>query len=694
AEKRARDRALADGHGVEVTLAEIWAQVPRAVLAGAPSDAELAAVECEVERDLLVPDLDIVALVKAARDAGREVIGVSDTYFSERQLRLFIARGALADVPIDRLFASSAHRAGKGGGLWSIVLRELDRSGPELLHVGDNHAADVVAPRGHGIQTVYFQARPPALDRIFERERLQLAGDGIDRRHGDNGLTALRGKTLARTEGERQPAGLRDHWHYGAGTLGPPLAGFAEWVQDQAATAGCSKVFCLMREGELLAQLVRAARPAEGGIDAEPIWLSRQVVARAAITEGSREELEALFVRRRLPTLREFCATVGVSLDDLPDLRARADHHLDDAGFGQEVIDSIAFDSQLRASVVAGAQALRRRIVRYVESRLPAGETTLTLVDLGWGATIQAHVERLLAEGGVPFRTLGLYLITGEPATARVLDGVDARGFLGALGKPSDAVDAITRSPEILEQVCMPDHGSQVGLTSELQPVLADAAGRPQQAVERAAVQQGILAFQREWQRYRAGAPGALAPLSDCARDRLLATLVRAVAAPTAGEAELFAEWLHDENFGSDRVETIVAGPAARALRHIAPERLVDIPMTELYWPYGVAALQDEPLADAIAAAVSGKVPWEALSSKLETGAFEIYADLGWGFAEGNKYSLELRRNRFGLSLAKATVRGDFVQRLRLDPAKSPCVLRLDFISLRCRVHGSSEVVS
>jgi FMN phosphatase YigB (HAD superfamily) len=695
AEEHARSLTLAAGRGVEVTLEEIHRALPASLFAGGRVPDDLGEVESEVERDLLVPDLDVLDLVRAAREGGRTVIVVSDTYFSERQLRLFMARGPLDSAQIDRVFPSSRYRAGKASGLFSVVLHELGCRPEEVLHVGDNHFSDVVAPARLGIRTLYFERRPPRLQRIVEREAVQHQAP-LHPVHGDHGLSGLRAKVLHRAEGVEQPEGLRPFWGFGAASLGPALAGFAEWVQQQAAQAGCSKVFCLMREGELLAQLVNAARGSAVAMPAavaQPIWLSRQVCARAAIGDAGREQLETLFARRQLPTLREFLATVGLTLDDLPSLAGHADKRLDDAGFGDLVIEEILARSELRARLAAEAQALRGRILRYVEQLRPPGERRLMLVDLGWRATTQAMLEQLLREAGADWRTIGLYLITGDPATERVLGEIEARGFLGDCGVPEGEVAAIMRSPEILEQVCMPDHGSQVGLTEDLRPVLADAEEPSLQSVERAAVQQGILAFQREWLRYRAALPGALPPLPDGARERLLGMVLRSVVAPTGDEAALFSGWLHDENFGSRRIDPIAAGPALRALPYLEPFGLVDIPMTELYWPFGLAALHDEHLASSLRAASAGLVPWDAFSSALETGDFEVYPDLGWGFEASNRMALRTRRNRRGLSFVRATIRGDFVKRLRLRPAHDACVLRLDWISLRCLVHERPDPV-
>jgi FMN phosphatase YigB (HAD superfamily) len=692
AEERARERVREEGRGVEVTLDQIHQALPASLFARDLSAADLGEIECEVERELLVPDLDVLALVREARDSGRTVIVVSDTYFSERQLRLFMARGPLDPAQVDRVFPSSRYGTGKASGLFSVVLEELGCRPEEVLHIGDNHFSDVVAPGRLGIQTMYFERRPPALERALAREALQVSAP-LRPPHGDHGLSALRAKVSHRVEGTRQPEGLRPFWDFGAAVLGPPFAGFAEWVHEQARRAGCSKALCLMREGQLLASLINSSPPADGGVTAEPLWLSRQVCARAMITNGTREELEQLWMRRRLPTLREYATALGLSLDDLPAFADQAERRMDDAGFGHEVADVIVGDAALRSRVVATSRELRRRILRYVDQLRPPGEPRLLLVDLGWGATIQATLEQLLRQAGADYDTLGLYLVTSEPAAERLLEGVESHGFLATAGLPVRAAEAVMRSPEVLEQICMPDHGSQIDLTEDLRPVLAEADEFSFQSVQRAAVQQGIAAFAREWRRYRERVPGALPPLWDGARDRLLAMVARAVAAPTADEAALFGGWMHDENFGSDRVESVVASPAARALPYLEPQGLVDIPMTELYWPFGLAAMHDEHLAASVAAASGGAVPWEAFSSRLETGPFEVYADLGWGFEQPPKAELPVRRNRRGLSLAKATVRGDFVKRLRLHPAADSCVLRIDWISMRCRVHGRAEPV-
>jgi hypothetical protein len=252
------------------------------------------------------------------------------------------------------------------------------------------------------------------------------------------------------------------------------------------------------------------------------------------------------------------------------------------------------------------------------------------------------------------------------------------------------------RSPEILEQVCMPDVGTQVDISADLEPVLGKSVdARIPQAAHRAAVQAGIRAFQREWARYAVIAPGRKPSFaSPELREQLLGQVARALAAPTGQEAALFGAWIHDENFGSHASDPLVGGPhTARAFRHMEPSDILATPMSEVYWPFGLAALEDEYLAAAAEATSMGRIAPEAFYSVVETGDFEVYYDEGFGFGELWKATLESKRNRFGLSYARTTLRGETLRGIRIDPVAAPCILRIDWIALSCSLRGQAEPV-
>lgn len=688
AEHQARVARAHACNDLEVTLEEIYARMPdwmftptgRAV----GIDTELA-----VEHEVLVADLDVLALLVAAKAAGKQVVAVSDTYFSAAQLRELLDQPGLDALEVDRVFSSSEHRRSKADGLLGVMLEAMGVGGEAVVHLGDNPAADHAPAEKLGIAPIAFDRHPEELADLLEAERrfADRPPHSAEVAKVQPELTSLRGKVAARAELTRLPPALQPFWKIGALVLGPVMTGFGEWVQENAAERRLSRVFCFMREGELLVDVVNRAGASMGSpVRAEKLWLNRETLAAAAIGDVSRAELGALLVRRRTPTVAALLRTIGLAVSDLPGFASHAATRLDDPTVRENLFAALQDDEALRARVMDHARAQRERVVAYVEGLLEEGEDLMGVVDLGWGGSAQRLLERVLHAAGRRAGIVGLYLLTHEGVAA---SGTNARGYLGEFGAPERAAETIVRTPEILEQLCMPDHGPQVGLDADLQPILAPAAHDRLQMVEAAALRQGAESFQREWARYRVAMPGKLPSLSRGAHV-LRPLLLRQLQAPTPVEATLLGGWAHDENQGSDRSEEIADLRHAGRLRYLSPSQLQQLRMEELYWPAGVAARADALTAQLYAAAAAGQVPWEALGSPVESGQFVVRAE-GTDVDLATALRSVPTRNRLGLSEVSGTITAPAIAELVIQPSEGPAVVRFDHLHLRCHVQGRDE---
>ncbi len=697
AEIEARLRRMREAGQAELPLDEIYALLPGWVFAGHPA-ADALEAEIEVERELIVPDLDVAELLIAAGRAGKRVVAVSDTYFTEAHLRRLLDQPVLADVPLDAIFASSEHRLGKSGGLFGIAVSELGVRPEAVVHFGDNPEADVHYPAELGIECHLFERRPAQLAQMVEAEA-RLQGARPAREPAPEGevraqveLTALRGKVAARRAGAELPSALRPFWQHGAVALGPVFTGFAEWAQHHAADLGATHLHCFMREGAFLGDLIdRAGEYLGTDVRTSPLWLNREVLARATISTGERDELGPLLVRRRTPTVEGFLGSLGVQLHQLPRFASHARTRLDDPDTRDHLLDALAGDDAVRATIVEEARISRERVVRYVERLLDGGDR-LTVVDLGWAASAQGLLAKALAQGGLRVDISGLYLVLHRGAARHVFDGTHVRGYLGEYGAPQEVVDAVVRSPEILEQVCMPDHGSQRALDDDLEPVLAPATRSPVQNAESEAVRDGVRAFQAEWARYRRALPGRLSGLAGEA-DVIRPLLTRAVVAPTELEAAIFGAWMHDENQGSAAVEHVVSPELVGRMRHLDPDALRRLPMQELYWPFGLASQVDATWGELMTLAASGRIPWEALSGEGDTGPLRIAVSQGTRVPGDQRLSVVPKRNRFGLSFVRTTLMAPAIREIEIRPTTHPAVVRLDYLEVRCHVQGAEEPV-
>ncbi|MDP9071716.1 MAG: HAD hydrolase-like protein [Actinomycetota bacterium] len=695
AELRARGR-LSPDVPPEVTLEQVYREFPPHLFAGTKA-ADVAAAEVAFDKSITFPDLEITRLARLAQDKlGARLVVVSDTYYSPGQLRTILDRQAFEGLAFADVLTSSQHEVSKGSGLFRRVLEVLSVRPEEVLHVGDNAEADVASARKEGIHAVHFDRFPHSLATVLEREGVVRRQGGshppkrLDNSVGDLGLTALRAKAVCRSEDGHLAGAGNPYWRFGASVLGPVFTGYAEWVHARAQQEGHTTVYCVMREGEFLGRLIDGARRYLGSdVGTKPLWLSRHVCTRAAIFDASGEELAAFLERRQAPTLRGFCESLGIGLGQLPELFNAEEGRLDDPDLRERAIASITSRPDLQASIVTNSAKVRKGLVEYFLATVGDSKRVL-LTDLGWGGTIQAYLELALRGAGVDVQTHGLYLLTTEGAGERMLDGVRLEGFLSTGGRPDDAVRWIVRSPEILEQVCMVDQGSLVDVTPEGLPVQAPVRQSPVQMLQRNAVQRGIVSFQQEWGRYHDVVPAQQRALAEDASDLLLQILLRFVLEPTAEEAAMFRGWLHDEDYGAKTAETVITDDLAPILKYMTLEQFLALPMTRLYWPFGLAALYNRPLTKAARAAALGVVPTDAFMPVEEVEA-DLYLDVGGGYRRDR--TTKAGPNNNGLCFIREQVTADAIRGIKVGLGAGPGVARIDAMTMVFRLRGRAEPV-
>jgi predicted HAD superfamily hydrolase len=685
----------------EVRLEEIWSRIPEWCHRPlSRSDAVL--LEVEVEREILVPDLDVVHLLRVANEADIPVYAVSDTYFSPEQIRSLFAQPFLTEIDLAGVFTSSDRRANKGGELFEHVLATIDCA-PELIaHLGDNDEADIAAARKRGIATAHVPRRSDGVAHLLRREsayrRIRALSPArsdeaarADLAELDGSLVQLRAKMALHREAHTASGALRPMWHFGAEVMGPALAGFADWIVEQAQQRGTDRLHCLMREGDFLSELIdEAAAAANCEVETTKLYLNRQVVTAASIGEGSRDEIERLLARREAVTVRQLLEMLGVDPELCPSLAGHLDSPLDEPHRRNDTFDALSEDELVRQRIRANATALRERIVQLVRRQHGDAEGPFVLVDLGWGGSIQRRLAQLLHQSGADLRVDGLYLLTHEGAVDTVTLGGRVDGFLASFGYPSAISDAVIRSPEVLEQVCMPEHGTQLGLTEELEPVLAEACLPERQRVEAAAVRDGIRAFQRTYLRYRGALPDKVRSLGRAA-DQLAPVVARACVDPTPEEAARFGAWQHDAGQGTEHVEHLANDRLVEHIRHLDPEQLRELPMQQIYWPNAVARLHNPHLADLAAAQAAGLLDLDAGGTEVETGKMALEASEGIALEPSSTVELTPRRNHNGLSFMRATLQGAHIERIRIRLGTRPAIMRIDCLELRLYVKDMAE---
>jgi FMN phosphatase YigB (HAD superfamily) len=673
--------------GPEVSLFDIWRAMPSATFDRGLLD-KLVEAEVEVEREFTVVDLDMAEVIREADRNDVRIVLVSDTYFTEEQLAYLLDRPELDGLRKATVFRSHQHGTDKANGLFEIVFNELDLAPEQIVHIGDNEVADVEVPAELGVRVVHYRRVDQPLAVVLEREGEPVDPFGpyaphLDEQNGDFGITSLRAKVL-QAHGADTASGRDTAWRFGAAVLGPVMTGFAEWVAWRAHESGTRVLWCPMREGELLSTLVNnAARERGWNVEAKPIWLSRHVTSVAALDRFDVDSVHEFIRRSYKLSIRELLSVLHLRAGEVPSLANELDTVVDNGDIAERVGIALTESPHLQNRLKATVTAARERLIRHLRDVGALDSADLTLVDLGWGGTIQRQLAQVLKVADIDIKPAGLYLATDDRSSRAYLAGLRAEGYLAQAGHPIDVAATIVRSPEVLEQCVNALCGSLVGFAEDGSPVLGRVTESITQNAERLAAQQGMLAFQSMWNSYVRASGGTWADLArpQAAKDRLANIVVSALKAPTPGEAAVFGNWAHEDNFGSTMVTKVVPDDLVAALPYLSPLDLDDLGMRDSFWP-ALLASSDTGLAAASKALAAGQIDRSVFEPSGEPFETSLHYRTGADEWESGG-SRRVRINRNGLSFARLDFEHHDIIDLSLSIPGRPAIVRVDWIEVK-----------
>lgn len=530
AEQRARRAALVRHGRSEVGIDDIYAaMLPNA----APAErAAYVARELAAEAAHCFAFAPTVELMRDARRRGLPVIIVSDTYLDQRQLAELIRAAAGDDVLglIDRIFCSSEHGVSKSEGLFRHVLAAMDASPASLLHIGDNRAADVVAPTDLGIRALHLRQFS---DAAHQRLRLEAAVGAVIGRGG--AIAACQTHRAAVALGEPMVADTTEALGYSV--LGPVLDAFATWLSQSAQRLAAERggrvhPLFLMRDGYLPLR----AFEARGGMGL-PIEISR-FAATAASFDG-----EAAIRRFIEQEIGGDPAAVLRQLLFQPREIATALRSLPSRGHVRPLIGFLLKPRQI-ATITRRSRSYAERLVEHVRRATQAlpGDT-LMLVDLGYNGSVQNYVEPLL-RAALEVEVAGRYLLLREQECA----GFDKQGFIASPDYDGATLEALCGNVAVLEQLCSAAQGSVVDYRPDGTPIRAVSRIKGGQSAIRDRVQDACVRFARD-QADPAFRSRVVDPPSS--RHSAIAVLARLMFLPMPGELAALTRFDHDVNLGT-----------------------------------------------------------------------------------------------------------------------------------------------
>lgn len=193
------------------------------------SPHEAMSTEVAIEARVAKPNPFALHLLEVAKERGIRVVLLSDMYLGKAAIkRTWCLLGAGVPAALyEQLLVSSEFGVSKHGGeLFERMLALYPGVAKErILHLGDNYASDVVAPRAHGLLACHY-------DSLTDNPSGVLALEAAQFPEGTRRLDPVRNLAQATDErADRDPNDEGKPWFaFGAEVLGPFVASYADWV--------------------------------------------------------------------------------------------------------------------------------------------------------------------------------------------------------------------------------------------------------------------------------------------------------------------------------------------------------------------------------------------------------------------------------------------------------------------------------
>jgi predicted HAD superfamily hydrolase len=545
AEAEARRKASEVGVR-EVTLHKIYEELSASVdqvVCTALMDEEIA-----TEKDVCYADPEILSIYNQLVKRSVRVAFLSDTYMPRDVIASMLTLSGYAGSL--EVFVSSEFGLTKcDGRLFPVLLKSLALKADHTCHIGDNAISDVVNARRAGIRAFWF--RPSLFPRrVADRE-------AFNERSVSTSL--LKGLTRASVKCDKSDEGL--YRAIGQCVAGPLYLGFAQWVLENVKSSGAEAIYFCARDGLIVKQVYdRLSESDPSAPSSAYLWVSRRSLVFPAIQILGEAELDFLTSNQRAIPVRDFLARIGLRGEDCA--RALTDFDL--------TLDTLVHNSSetrsklrgmlksLQKEIIGTARDERELLSSYLDQEGCNAMDLFAVCDIGWAASLQKALARILVENNPRTEITGYYLGTVKQVRDDPGRWGSARGWLVDEGAPSERNEVLATGRAVLELLFTAQHGSVVGYSTTcdgVEPITNVLETTYAYESAAAKIQASALRFVDSYIR----AYGGVAPIPLDLAD-VFPAVKHLIDRPSVREARLIGDLVHVDGFGATRGGQALAG--------------------------------------------------------------------------------------------------------------------------------------
>ncbi len=412
--------------------------------------------EIEIESQISTVNRKIVEVMKYCKKSGKKVILISDMYHSCDTLTTVLNENGLSrGVAYDEIFVSSEYNKTKyTGELYDEVLKQIEISKKDIIHIGDAKRSDYFIPKLKGIEAIHI----PSNDR--------KAHFSFCKNEKSNQVIY---HLLDKFQANRLSTEVDEYYAFGYECLGIFLFSFCKWLHGLINTEK-EKTLFLSREGQLLQRTYSILYPLE---DTGYAYVSRK-----SLIAGLLWSYDDIYARLRILSVQHVFDTV--TLFELLNIQ----NHVNEIDEIKQYfsIQNVIDDDQIMQVLIKYDDEIIKKSKEqfYYLTKLfisSGQEEVINLVDIGWKGTMQQCLSLLLKEAGSNVNLIGYYMGISGSGKQSFGNVLERKAYLFGNGSANEIIDEnnVFSFGGLLECLFTADHGSVKGYEErdgEIKPLL------------------------------------------------------------------------------------------------------------------------------------------------------------------------------------------------------------------------------
>lgn len=417
--------------GGEVTLDSIYKVI--ASKYDSPYVDVYKKIEINTEIALVCPNPKVVNLYDHFKLQGYPIIIISDMYLPQQVIEIMLRKCGIQGYK--KLYVSCEYNFTKSSGmLFDYVLKDLQISGEQLLHIGDSWKSDFFMARSRNIHTRHICKRSSKLN-----DNHNLTKNIIDNFCAINKQDSL----------EKE---------IGYNVFGPFLFGFLNWLKSKFDAGHYDKVYFLSRDGFYMKNAYEHLFGKSDNL--EYFYASRRLLIAASL--WTNPDVESVIHNMYLPryfTIGWFLEMIGLDIRQCSDIFKDEEYNLETEFDRTTVLsdqDFLSFYSKIKNDLIKNSKKEFHALKKHLTNLGFSGN--IAIVDIGWNGNMQKYLIKIADVMALETQITGLYV--GIELNSPNIYHQKMEGYLYQPSRNEDTFYKLRLCANILELFFIAPHGS------------------------------------------------------------------------------------------------------------------------------------------------------------------------------------------------------------------------------------------